>query len=342
MIYVPIFKNRETELRTIEVCQSLCGDSIIPYIEIIDEKYSRRRKETDCEVITISAIQKKLSGAKAFVEFFRFKNDEYAGDYDPDKVGLARELSANENEYFYRTLDLCNYEGLIPSISIKPGFKISFSDLDRLLKDMKARGRSVAVRVDISLVDDYLEYLKRVLENKDYLLVDIRERNLLSQEINLVEISDEPMEPTLILINSPRKAELQNGDFELDGWDTLISNEAINRYEKLGFAGFGDFAGYKDCLPRSGRVPYGYALALMYCVKENKFWSVRNDNSKDGNGGYRKVRRIVLEHEDFLNPDKECLAYKHIRSFEVGGYKEWIRVGMVRYISQIYSYIYEK
>ncbi|MBV6552644.1 hypothetical protein KTN00_16805, partial [Acinetobacter soli] len=82
----------------------------------------------------------------------------------------------------------------------------------------------------------------------------------------------------------------KNGDYEKTSATIFINNEAVELYEKSGFDGVGDFSGLKDELPKDGGSKgLGTALSLLYNYQDNKFYSFKNDDVKDGLGGYKNV-----------------------------------------------------
>ena len=352
-------KYRDAETRVSRTLNFTFSENIIPLFEIIHDFYEKRYKidpetndfvykekngrkyrvvdtPTKDDIVTLNKISDAIGDKKAFVDFLRIDDNKYKS-YDASKVKLGIELRSF-NEYKKRLLEITKYGNLIPVISIRNAFENNTYDINELYKELKKSSSSVAVRITADVVGDYMSLLEK-LQVSDYLLFDIEETNVLGLSDEIDEINAKQIFAKKIILNSPRKAEYQNKDFEESGITELIDNSMLKKYKELGFSGFGDYAGYKDVLPSSGGNNRGSALCLLYNYKENGFWVFTNKDTTLGSKGYKSLKPKVLAIRPSLDPDNACLAYKKIELLDCGNYPSWIEVCLIRYITQLYNHI---
>lgn len=358
-MYIPIMKNRQEELSVIENMNSFFSNSMIPLIEIIREEYStqyekdeltgefvyikpmekgkkRKRKKlppTDDDIITLDKIQERLNGKKAFIDFFRFSDNEYKKK-SYKKVELSLKLRSFDY-YCKRLLEIGNYSNLIPVISIKKDFTFSKSDLVNLINNLKSNNISIAIRLTDEFLGEYSDLLKKYISSDDYIMLDIRSQNVDSKFVELEEFKNFKTVAKKILLNSPRSIDYSNGDYENLQFATKIDNKAAKIYKEYGFDGFGDFGGLKDDLPTNGGNGTGAALALIYFKEENAFFSIVNYDTSLGVLGYEYVKNEILKRLDFFDKDNDCLAIKKIKSMpRNGNWRTWNNITLTRYIQQ--------
>ena len=355
MIYIPIMKNRSAEIKASSILSERFGNSIIPYYEIIKDYYETqdaldengdpiyvikegntrrtriKKEKTPSDICTLERIHNAISGKQAFVEFFRFADDEYGKTYDISKVELARNISYDYNEYTRRVVKTCDFDSFVPVISIKKGFAISFYDLERLIADIRNKGKAIAIRIQIELFDVYKEQLIHHLTSRDYLFVDLRETPFISQELLLQEILDYRMECKKLVFQSPRPRTLAKREYQSDAWEPLIDNSIATESIALGYDGFGDYAGMKDALPELGGRGT-VILALIYDRKKNQFWSVKSEKESDG----ATVKRLILKHKDEFDLSSGDLVEREINRIKSGNQCNWNTITIVRYVDQIY------
>jgi hypothetical protein len=355
VIYVPIIKNRTAEIRALKICADFLCEEIIPYFEIINDQYKPRhevdskgekvyelkpgnKKKTPKkaqplpeDICTLEKINEAVVGNRCFIEYFRYSEDDYPDSkINLKKVELARELSNDYAKYVEKIIDVCRFEKFIPVISIKKSFAISNYDLKELVDNIRKKGNALGVRVQIDLLDDYMDFLEQELNEADFLFVDIGEKPYVAQEFLLQDIADYSINATCILINSPRHKKDVKREYQIDGWEPLINNIVAIKYADCGFDGFGDYAGLKDNLPEDIPVQ-SYTLALIYEAKENKFWSIRSQIIGDA----MEVKKIALLHASEFDPDGDCYAYKEINRIDIGNQANWNTITVVRYIDQM-------
>jgi len=360
-MYIPIMKNRTQELSVLSSMNHLFSDSIMPLIEIIKEEYSikyktddetgefiyekkpgsKRRNRvklppTEDDIITLEDIQQRLNGKRGFVDFFRFREDEYDNKVFKG-IELSIRLSRDFNYYKKRILQIGDYSNLIPVISIKKGFKISEHDLLKLLRNLRRNNSSIAIRIMDTYLDDYYEFLEGHLKESDFIMLDIRDQNVDSKFIELEEFQELDTEAYKILLNSPRSRVYKNGDYENLQFTRRIDNKVARLYKDYEFDGFGDFGGLKDDLPTdSSGNGTGAALGLIYLKEENAFYSIVNYDTSEGMQGFKKVRVEVLKRLSFLDKDNDCIAIKRIKEMDgkYGNWATWSNLTLTRYIQQ--------
>lgn len=356
-MYVPIMKNRAEELRVSNVCSGFFSESMIPMYEIIQDEYTKKfeideetgefkyeikpgkkRKSrikllpTAEDIITLETINEKIQGKKAFIDFFRFFEDEY-GNRSFKNIETSFRLSRDFNYYKSRLMQISQFENFIPTISIKEGLKISMYDLSILLNELREKNESIALRITPDFLDDYSDFIEENFSESDYIMLDIRENDVVSKKIEIDEFANLDFSGKKILLNSPRKKDIPNKEFENLNYTKKINNNASIYYSKAGLDGFGDFGGLKDDLPTDGGGGgKGAALALLYFKSENKFYSVVNKDTDLGVSGYAYVKQEILKRRKFIDPDNSCLGMKKIETLSNGTYASWNNVNLTRYI----------
>lgn len=364
MIYVPILKTRREEMNVSEKLNYCFSDKIIPLFEVLNDRYkttykidpetqdyihirkgkrNMRIKEhpTEADIITLNFINDLMRNEKAFVDYFRFTIERYGKNIDISKTELAWKLSRDRNLYKNRVKDISRYENLIPVVSIKPGFSFGKKELEELLIELKDANESIGLRITEEYLKEYSILIKSALRVTDFLLFDIGEQNPTSKIMEMEEVMELECEAKKILLNSPRKADLKNGEYEKMGFTALIDNSAREVFDEYGFEGFGDYCGLKDALPANdGSNGTGAALALLYSYTQNAFYSFLNPDTSKGMSGYHEIIPLILSKKEFLDPLNSCPAMNKIKELETSGnWSTWHNVNITRYIHQMYCNI---
>ncbi|MBG0916403.1 hypothetical protein [Exiguobacterium sp. SRB7LM] len=361
-MYISIMKNRQEELKVLKDMNFFFGDSLIPYIEIIKDEYeinyeidestgdfvyekkpgkTRRNRiklpKREEDIITLELLQKRLKGKKCFIDFFRFTNEEYGNNVFKG-IELSIKLSRDFNYYRSRILEIGNYENMIPVVSIKRNLKISEPDLTNLIKELRIKNSEIAIRIEDHLLEDYSLFLENSMNERDFLMLDIRSQNVDSKFMELDEFQDLDVESSKIIFNSPRSRIYKNGDYENLVFTKKIDNKVAKVYKQYELNGFGDYGGLKDDLPKdpSGGNGMGAALALIYLKEKNQFYSIVNEDTSKGVKGYEYIRDEVINNLSLLDGDNSCIAIKKIKAMQVkyGNWGTWSNLTLTRYIQQ--------
>ncbi|WP_342476868.1 hypothetical protein NYE24_24300 [Paenibacillus sp. FSL H7-0350] len=354
-------KNRDEELRVVKGMSNYFGELIIPVLEIIRDEYFVRYRTDEVtgefifekkpglknktkikldpreeDIITLAEIQKRLNGKRAFIDFFRFNDNEYDNKVFKG-MELSFKLSRDYAYYKHRIYGIAEYENLIPVISIKNGFKVSAHELEKMINDLREGNSSIAIRITDNYLEDYAELFEESLTRSDYLMLDIRSQHVDSKFIELEEFQELETDAVKILLNSPRLRSHKNGEYENLLFTSKIDNKVAIIYKDYGFQGFGDFGGLKDDLPvDSGGNGKGAALGLTFVKEENAFYSVVNHDTNMGVGGYKYVRSEILKRLDILDKEDNCVAIKRIKDMQgkYGNWATWNNLTLTRYIHQ--------
>ena len=356
-MYIPLLKCREAELSVAKTVCDYFSDNIIPLFEIFSDIYQKQYQKdpvtnefiyvikngrrnrilmqaTEDDIITLDSINQKIEGKPAFIDFLRVDANKYK-NFDVKKADLGIRIRRFA-DYKLRVLEITKHKNFIPVISIRNAFNNSLNDMQQLYNEIKLLTNRVAVRITADVVDDYLSLLTSLRES-DYILFDIEETDVGGLDFEIRTLMNTPIVAQKIILNSPRAASYQNKDFEDAGVTSLIDNSVLSKYKKLGFAGFGDYAGYKDVLPSSGLASRGAALALLYNYQSNAFWAFTNKDTSLGVRGYATVKPKVMSKRAELDPNHTCLAYQKLEETGNGNYTTWIAVCLIRYIEPLYN-----
>lgn len=365
MIYVPIVKNRQHEMQVLKDLNQYFSSDIIPLIEIIKDEYEEqyamdsstgkylyevkpgnkiktrvKLPKDDKYIITLSEINKTISSKKAFIDYFRFIEDEYPKvKIDLESVKLSLRLRADRSFYKEKLKEVLAYNNFIPVISIKSNFLYSNQEFSDLIDMFQARNSAMAIRITADLFDKYKDIIKLKLRKMDYLLFDIREQRVDSRFLELTEIQELELDNNTILLNSPRKKEIRNNQYEEKDYTILIDNSALVKYKLYNLKGVGDFGGLKDTLPenQAGGNGKGAALALLFVHNKNQFLSLMNKDTNLGTGGYIAIKKEIARLETILDPKGKCPGIKKIKSINKGSWGTWNYITLARYIYQIYE-----
>lgn len=364
MIYVPMFKTRQEEMKIIKKMNYCFSNGIIPLVEILNEIHETRYEEdpetgealrvpnrdgsrhmrvkckpTDEHVITLKEIDETLSSKRAFIDYFRYTTDKYKKDLKLESLVLARKLSDNPQMYKEKLLGVCEYSNLIPVISIKDGFECSEEELEELIGLLKTKTDQVALRLTDEFIEKYSDLLVTNLGEQDYLMVDIEEQNPESKFMEYEEIEELDITAKVIILNSPHKVGTSNKDFPIQSYTDLIDNSLRNHVTDYNFHGYGDYLGLRDDLPRHiDRKIEACALVLIYDSERNQFFSYKHPDEKEGMGGYKKLIQLVKKDEIIFNPDGNCIAYKRINELpKSGNWGDWNNICATRYLCQMHS-----
>ncbi|WP_435922979.1 beta family protein [Paenibacillus sp. DYY-L-2] len=360
-MYLPIMKNRTEEMKVIKDMNNHFSNLVIPIIEIIRDEYETQYKTDDItgeyvyemkpgnknktkvrldpreeDIITLEKIQERLNGKRAFIDFFRFSDNEYENRAFKG-MELSLKLSRDYSYYKQRMLQIGKFNNLFPVISIKKGFKISEYDLLNLIRELKKNNSSIAIRITDNYFDDYTEFFMEYLTDQDFIMLDIRNQHVDSKFMELEELQELETNAKKILLHSPRSRTYKNGDYENLVYTSKIDNKLAKEYENYKLNGFGDFGGLKDDLPLDGGGNgKGAALGLIYVKEENSFYSIVNYDTNMGMRGFKYVRSEILKKLDFLDKDQDCKAIKKIKDMEgtFGSWSTWNNITLTRYIQQ--------
>lgn len=361
-MYVPIMKARKEEMIILKDMNNFFSSDLIPLVEIIKDEYEphykvdpltgkfiyikeegKKRRERvklpqkEADIITLQKISEQLNEKKAFIDFFRFRENEY-DNRTYKGMELALRLSRDFSYYKARLLNTGNFHGLIPVISIKKELSISSFDFTELIRGLKEKNEAIAIRITHDYLDEYMELLEENLTEEDYIMLDIRDNSIDSAFMEIDEFRDLESNAIKILLNSPRSRKNKNGDFENLQFTKKIINSVATEYKKYQLDGFGDFGGLKDDLPndQSGGNGKGVALALIYMKSVNEFFSIVNLNTDDGVRGYKNVRTEILKSLPFLDSDNDCKAIMRIKEMrgKYGTWSTWNNIALTRYIQE--------
>lgn len=197
--------------------------------------------------------------------------------------------------------------------------------------------------VDIScrndLNNDYALYKDKVLAISEFHnmipVISVKEEiNPETKFMEIEELNELQLNAQIILINSPRKLAVKNGEYEEQGETALINNSARIVAADNQLAGYGDYCGLKDLMPMNdGSKGTGASLALVYDFHKNVFYSYSNHDTSLGIKGYYKLIPLIKKDEKWLNPSKDCPGFEKIKMLSSSGtWNTWHHINAVRYI----------
>lgn len=362
MMYVPMLKIRAEELRVAKEMNSCFSDQIIPLFEIINELYRTTYKKdkngefifeqhktrmfkakadpTEADIITLESINNIADGKMMFMDYFRFSLKKYGKNLSFRKAELSFNLNNDLELYKNKLLETTKYSNMIPVISLKPDCDFPPSALEEFVSKLQANTTHIALRITEEWIDQTKDIIQGLRET-DFLLFDVEEQNPELKFMEIQELVDLQADCKIILLNSPRKLALKNGEYPEHDQTDLINNCARVVAEDNDFDGYGDYCGLKDAMPTNdGSNGTGAALALLYDYNQNVFYSYCNHDTSLGMAGYRTLIPIMKADERMLNPKKDCPGYAKIHTLSnTGSWNTWHHINATRYIYQIYKNI---
>lgn len=253
---------------------------------------------------------------------------------------MAFNLNNDLELYKSKLLETTKYNNMIPVISIKDDCEFPKSSLLRFVSILQSKTTNIALRITEKWLDETKDVIKH-LRKSDFLLFDVEEQNPEYKFMEIEELNNLKISCEIILLNSPRKLEIKNGEYPQHSKTDLINNCARQVAEENDFDGYGDYCGLKDTMPNNdGSNGTGAALALLYDYNKNVFFSYCNHDTSLGLAGYQTIIPIIKSDESILNPDKDCPGFEKINDLKsTGNWSTWHHINAARYIHQTYKYM---
>ncbi|MDE8702829.1 hypothetical protein PZH32_07600 [Adlercreutzia equolifaciens] len=340
MVYVPIVKNWDSEMRALRELTSkgiLPRPGIMPLVRIVEEDASPSKR---CWYKSPASLNSFFTSSTAFVDYHRCDLSEFK-QLDVSKLGRVRELSDDPRSYLASLEKLARFEHLVPVVSIcsgviNPPDEEVASFIDRMHSAYP--GKPVGFCID----KDPRGYPASVsrLTGSDYFFFDIGEKPLKSQAIQFEKLRSAKVAACSILLNSPRKRSVNNKEYEERGYTSLIDNRVRTDFWIHGFDGFGDYAGLRNDLKlnikNGGKA---CATIFIYCDDVNRFRVYMNPDSSKGMRGLMSVCKALEDDLDVLDPRRDCVALGQFRAAwpngNAGNFATWVTRTVIRYIQQI-------
>ena len=362
MIYVPMLKIRKEELSVAKEMNYCFSNKIIPLFEIINEIYKTTYKKdkngefiyeqrgkvkrkvkadpTEADIITLQKINDIADEKLMFIDYFRFSLSKYGKNISFRKAELSFNLNNDLELYKKKLIETTKYSNMIPVISLKPECGFPKSDLVKFMAKLQTNTTHIALRITEEWIDQTKDIIHDLRE-KDFLLFDVEEQNPESKFMEIQELLDLKADCKMLLVNSPRKRAIRNGEYPEHDQTDLINNCARVVAGNNEFDGYGDYCGLKDTMPMNdGSNGTGAALALLYDYQKNVFYSYCNHDTSLGMLGYRTLIPIIKADEPVLNPHDDCPGFKKIHTLPRSGtWRTWHHINAVRYIYQVYKNI---
>jgi len=335
-MYVWVLKNRMYETKLLKEESKIFTNDFCPLIEVINLKIGRTEKTVD-EVLE---FYDNNIMSNYFIDFFQFGKNEYV-KYDYSSVTFS------ENIESYNYLDdlllkVTTTKRGIPVISIKKAREwiLNDSTISKIIIKLQEHNNKIAVRIEALLFVDFFPILNKTLRPEDYLFYDINEGNIIANVLDIDDIKATDFKYQMLVLHSPRKKMINNGEYEICGFTKLIDNNLSKNYKNYGFTGVADYAGLKNNLPSSGGSGFGAALGMFYVGSKNKFFTIMNPDTKRGGRGYDLVLPEFFQKEHLLNPDNNCLAFEFMKKTLLdraknGTFAQWNYITILRYLSEM-------
>jgi hypothetical protein len=339
-MYVPVLKNRQYENKFLRENKLLFYSEVSPLIEIISLKVGKKRYG---EVAELIKMYDDALTCNFFIDFFVFGPDEYK-EFDPNQVIFSLGIREETNyEYFDLLKIVAKSKNGVPVISLKTArtFLKNIQLLKIQISDLQKQCRSIAIRLESKVFDDYFDFIHPLLRKNDFLFYDINEEEIQSKYFDIRKMKSVKKDYKLLVQFSSRPRKIKNGSYPDGEFTKLIDNSLRENYQEYGFDGFSDYAGLKNVLPTNGGNGRGAALGLFYVNEKNSFFSIKNKNVDLGVKGHSYVIDQALnKYNLLLNPQNDCPCFDFIANElkikgASGSWGQWKYITVLRYISQI-------
>lgn len=351
-MYVPIIKNKNTEIKIVSESLSEFGNLIIPLVEIVStqkkkiyaKREGKRFKEEDeygenhfvvegYDNITIETIKKLASLSTIFVQYFRYDFEQYSPQMDQDVRDVAYKNGQELDSYIDSTRNLFDIENVIPVIIIKPFVNngLHLTELHEFILEMKQKGRKLGLRIDIRMIRKYEQKLNEMislLSESDYVFYDFLERKIVQRDLRNILFSS--ISSNKVLLHAYRKRDRSNFEYSVGEHETDFDTSYFKTYNTLGYDGFGDYIGLPDTVPYSN-MRAKYSTAFLYDLDENKYFSYRSQQlgkvnvytGRGGNPDFPQLKTLVLGSSRVIHKNQfaNCPAIYYIKNnLKSGGY----------------------
>lgn len=330
-VRVIVMKNRRAEFGAMKTLldSRLLSDELVPYVEVIREG----------GIYDVASWSNLFKERPLFVDYLRCDVRKYRG-HDPEQIQLIYQLNNNIALYERKVLGLARYANVIPVISIREGIdKIEPGKAESLIADLRQARNGNAVAVRIENFAGYEHLLTDCLSDEDYLFYDISEQRIDAKFFEHIELRDLGIQAHCGILCSNRSRDVSNRNYENGCPTVLINCDASSSYSKYGYEFYGDYGGLKDSLPSKGGNGQGCALAVLFDANINQYRTYVCDDLHRGVEGYSDVITEILNDQEILDPDNECIALSMIRSMQkegkTGNWETWIKITLLRTAQQL-------
>lgn len=254
-MYVPIMKNRTVEVSVLQELSKLhvFGDSIIPLVEIIQEKTRSNNKNTFLQ--DLLAILSEEPSMKVMVDFYKSTKLRNTTDAIREYVTMSIRYPDFSLDQISQ-LQPCR-EQVIPVISYLP----DGTSLDRIsyeASQLRNMFPHIAFRIRIAEFDTVFSHVETIVQSSDYIILDIESAShtspVLRKVYRRIDNSKKQLGFISVIVKAHRSDELKNIDMEDGSPIADIDNSLMELYSSdyMRFSGFGDYACIAASLPTTG------------------------------------------------------------------------------------------
>ena len=276
-MYVPIMKNRTVEVSVLQELSKLhvFGDSIIPLVEIIQEKTRSNNKNTLLQ--DLLAILSEEPSMKVMVDFYKSTKLRNTTDAIREYVTMSVRYPSFPIEQI-ATLQQCERQ-VIPVISYLPE-NVSLERITYEETQLRSFFPCLAFRVRIQEFDTVFSHVETLIKPPDFVILDIDSASHMNPVFKKIYKRIDDSKRThgfvSIVVSAHRPDNLANKDMEDGEPIAQIDNSLMELYSTAymnRFSGFGDYACIAASLPSTGGAisPVG----IYYSLESNFFIAYR-------------------------------------------------------------------
>lgn len=277
LIFIPVLKNKAVaEPKAIQICTDLFSSNIIPYIEIINENEESRGYLN---------TQKSIKNIVHFEQIYR-KNG----------YSLLDIIS--------KTKKRINREDIIFSIDVKSQELIdNFSDIDDYIGYVHKSKKNCAIRTEMISNLDVIQKLLNILNNKDYLIFDIKDNDYQSLNLFFLRICQIKHACKIVTFSDERPNNSTNKSLAINDYNHFFNTSVVESIKNDTFTldGFGSYCSAKNDLNQGGSYMYKvYGAFVIYNFEKNDFFSFKTENTDFLPNAYKSIKDILKDNYDLV------------------------------------------
>jgi hypothetical protein len=342
LIYVPIFRVRQEELKVLKSFNF--GESIYPCLEIIKEldrmpnnspkkaEYQNNRKEKTFEEVYIPLI-KEIKAKQVFIDLpVHFKPTRYTKR--PTLIFIRKIVSKREKrtEYLKKLMPVASK--VIPVISTYSELTGERGSLILQENEIRPYFKTIAFRTFYKTFPRDIQQIKDLAIKDDYIIMDWEDMKLDLNDGDITDIIDvlQKLVCHVIIHRNHFPKDLAFVRLESGKIVETINNNLLEIYPALAGGSFSDYVGIKkDDITEGGVISPGF---IFYDAVENNFYGFRYKYGSHKKGGIPPeliefettiipavissdaARRMKLDSLDFLGLDN--FGWRIIKNIELG------------------------
>ena len=336
MLYIPIIKLKKTEIIKAQYFNKyLHHENIIPFLEL---RYSLNEQAKNCNLndfLQITKLSTFFLGIPHKKSAIRINGSSKEDNY-------LVQANKNAKAYYEEATNLFVVKNAVPVFYVySDNDLIYLNEFISYARDSDRRIGIIATpRLAKSFKDNGVE-----LSMSDYLFIDLEDKSIVSQRVNLEEITRNTR-CKIILIRENRSLWTNNTSLEDEKQSPMLNDlstefDEINKRKiRIIIHGFGDYCGQKNDISTSGggNKQEKYPATALY-IKEDKphyFYTVKSDIPIFD--GFADLKTKTIAKMDIIDRNNVTQAKDILNNLSMKTYSYWHILEETCYLAKMYHY----